>query len=359
MQNTNANPSLRQPQNSQPPQRGRIERVTRKRPCSICGKPDYCGISSDGAIAFCTRISAGSFHAAKNGAHLHRLIESAMPSSRTPRPQALPATTIESSPRADAEHVHKIYAILLRVYLRLSVEHKAALMARGLSEEAIDREGFRSTPTEAQARSIARELSQCHDLTGVAGFYRENGAPRLVWTDTGIIIPVRDQSNGISALMYRRTHARKEKDFGKYIWISSGEDRNGKPREAGASSGAPCHFANAHMMKDAEAVMLTEGALKAGIAAHLLNQPVIGNAPSCFGADFAANLKRDFPQLQTVYVAFDSDLSTNVHVRGSLFRLVEQLEIARFDVRVRMWPPHLGKGIDDYLLNISTRRVAA
>jgi hypothetical protein len=163
-----------------------------------------------------------------------------------------------------------------------------------LSNETIERGQFKSTPTKEEAAAITRVLANTHDLTGVAGFYREQGTPRLVWMDESIIIPARDASARISALMRRRTHARKGEAIGKYIWISSAEDRDGKPREAGASSGAPCCYALSHMMKDAEAVTLTEGALKAEIAANFLNSPVIGNAPSCFGANFAANLKR-FP----------------------------------------------------------------
>jgi hypothetical protein len=158
--------------------------------------------------------------------------------------------------------------------------------------------------------------------------------------------------------MYRRTHARKDESFGKYIWLSSAEDRDGKPREAGASSGAPCHYALSHMMKDAEAVTLTEGALKAEIAAHLLNQPVIGNAPSCFGEGFAANLKNDFPQLRTVFVAFDMDFKKNESVKAAMFRLVEQLEKSRFDVRIRTWPDKW-KGIDDYLLAVASQKEVA
>jgi hypothetical protein len=301
------------------------------------------------------RVASGSFLTARNGAYLHRLIEtSGAPLPQ--RPSALAAAHADVA-GADEARRHIIYTALLRE-LQLSRTDRASLRARGLSDEAIEREQFRSTPTRDEADRITRRLAQDFDLTGVAGFYREHGAPRLVWTDTGIIIPARDQHARINALMYRRTHARKDEDFGKYIWISSAEDRDGKPREAGASSGAPSSYANSHMMKDAREVTIAEGILKSKVAAHLLNQPVIGNAPSCFGERFAANLKRDFPQLQTVYVAFDMDFKQKPEVEAALFRLVEQLEIARFDVRVRMWPDKW-KGIDDYLLAVASQKEVA
>jgi hypothetical protein len=314
--------------------------------CPVCGHKDNCAVSEDRTRAYCRRTA--SSHQGRDGGWLHILVD-------TPRPSHAPQTPPrdETAPIivADEAQRHSVYTALLRE-LQLSPADYASLRARGLSDEAIECGQFKSTPTKDEAATITRGLSNTHDLTSVAGFYRENGTPRLVWMDTGIIIPARDAFARISALMYRRTHARKDESFGKYIWISSAEDRNGKPREAGASSGAPCHYANPHMMKDAREVTIAEGILKAKVAAHLLNQPVIGNAPSCFRADFAANLKKDFPQLKTVYVAFDMDFNRNESVKTAMFRLVEQLEKARFDVRIRTWPDKW-KGIDDYLLAVS------
>ncbi len=333
---------------------GRIARVSRKAPCSICGHRDFCGVSFDGAIAFCMRVASGSFQTARNGAYLHRLIET----SGAPLPQMPTAPAAARKVNvADEARRHTVYTALLRE-LQLSQADRASLRARGLNDEVIEREQFRSTPTRDEADRITRRLAQDFDLTGVAGFYREHGTPRLVWTDTGFIIPARDQHARISALMYRRTHARKDEDFGKYIWISSAEDRNGKPREAGASSGAPSNYANSHMMKDARELTISEGILKSKVAAHLLNQPVVGNAPSCFGERFAADLKRDFPQLRTIFVGFDMDFKKNESVKSALFRLVEQLEQARFDVRIRTWPDKW-KGLDDFLLAIASQKEVA
>lgn len=314
--------------------------------CPVCGHKDNCSISEDRTRVYCRRTA--SSHQGRDGGWLHILVDSPRTShapQMPPQKQAAPIIV------ADETRRHSVYTALLRG-LRLSPADRASLRARGLSDEAIERGQFKSTLTRDEAAAITRVLANTHDLTGVAGFYKEAGAWRMTWTDTGIIIPARDHHAHINALMYRRTHARKGEGFGKYIWISSAEDRDGKPREAGASSGAPCHYANPHMMKDAEAVTLTEGALKAEIAANFLNSPVIGNAPSCFGANFAANLKNDFPQLRTVFVAFDMDFKRNESVKAAMFRLVEQLEKARFDVRVRTWPDRW-KGIDDYLLAVS------
>jgi len=50
-----------------------MRRVSKRKPCLICGKPDWCGISADGAICVCMRISEGSVKLTPNGGYLHVL----------------------------------------------------------------------------------------------------------------------------------------------------------------------------------------------------------------------------------------------------------------------------------------------
>jgi len=46
-------------------------RVSKKRPCRICGKPTYCGFSRDEGTSICMRISAGSRGLSRNGGNIH------------------------------------------------------------------------------------------------------------------------------------------------------------------------------------------------------------------------------------------------------------------------------------------------
>src|SRR5215213_11947340 len=46
-------------------------RVSKKRPCRICGKPSYCGFSRDEGTSICMRISAGSRGLSRNGGNIH------------------------------------------------------------------------------------------------------------------------------------------------------------------------------------------------------------------------------------------------------------------------------------------------
>src|ERR1051325_10554130 len=48
-----------------------FERVSKKRPCRICGKPTYCGFSRDEGTSICMRISAGSRGLSRNAGNIH------------------------------------------------------------------------------------------------------------------------------------------------------------------------------------------------------------------------------------------------------------------------------------------------
>ena len=48
-----------------------FKRVSKKRPCRICGKPTYCGFSRDERTSICMRINAGSRRLSRNGGNIH------------------------------------------------------------------------------------------------------------------------------------------------------------------------------------------------------------------------------------------------------------------------------------------------
>jgi len=52
------------------------KRVSRREPCRICGKPDWCSLSADGKVAICMRNHEGSIRATRNQGFLHRLTDS-------------------------------------------------------------------------------------------------------------------------------------------------------------------------------------------------------------------------------------------------------------------------------------------
>ncbi len=312
--------------------------------CPVCGKKDNCAVSDDRRRAFCRRMRSDK---PGRGGWTHIL-------SDTPRvdmtTQHASQPKQEQAERASADHVAGVLTALLRRSLTLSGRHRAALQARGLSESEIERNGYASTPTPEEGDRIACELS-VYGLEGVPGFFMQGGEWHVRDFGSGIFVPIRDEHLRIVGCQIRR-----DEGSPRYLWFSSA----GKPH--GTSSGAPVHFARPHMLRNASEVLITEGALKADVAAFLLDAPVIAAAGvSTFGHDFATNLKAEFPKLETAYLAFDADFQHNDGVKESLFRLADELQSAGLRAQVRAWPAHMGKGIDDYLLTVSKSegRVAA
>ena len=76
------------------PTRGWV-RVTRRRPCPVCGKPDWCGIAADGGAVACMRIDAGSLRRLRNGAWLHKRRVDLPPDARPEVPRDDPVLTAE------------------------------------------------------------------------------------------------------------------------------------------------------------------------------------------------------------------------------------------------------------------------
>lgn len=240
--------------------------------------------------------------------------------------------------------VNKVLMRLVCNELTLRPEHRARLLARGLSAGEITRLRYVSAPvTAAERQRAADALAPYLDASGggVPGFYRECGRWRMVYRPPGFLIPVRDECGHIRALSQRVEDPR---DGGKYLWLSSAD------RDGGASSGTPPHFAGRHLLYSAPEVVVTEGSLKADVAAYLSGSPVIGVAGTHAVRGLAARLRAGFPLLRGVIVAYDMDVLVKPQVRAALETLTARLEAVGFQVRVRTWPDRW-KGYDDYLLS--------
>lgn len=48
-------------------------RVSRRNPCPVCGKPDWCLVSEDGTAAICPRVEAGAIKRVGDAGWLHRI----------------------------------------------------------------------------------------------------------------------------------------------------------------------------------------------------------------------------------------------------------------------------------------------
>jgi hypothetical protein len=250
------------------------------------------------------------------------------------------------APVADKFMRNAVYRALLW-HLSLSDAHKVNLTRRGLSEQAIKQGSFKSTPDARQAERIARELADEADLGGVAGFYREGDAWRLVKMPSGFFVPVLDRDGLIQGLQIRRDELHSPQDP-RYIWLSS------SGYLFGTSSGAPSHVQNPERIAVTGKCIITEGSLKAFVCAQYLNLSEGGLVAlagvSTFKDDFGLLLKQAFPDLRHIIIAFDRDWKEKREVKAQLYRLLCALKRAPFEsILVRTWDKP-EKGLDDLLV---------
>ncbi|MBO8128052.1 MAG: DUF3854 domain-containing protein [Peptococcaceae bacterium] len=301
-----------------------LQRVSRRHPCPVCGRGDWCGYNS--MVTVCMRVP--SPYPARNGGWVHRNESGIRVGvSEEPVPAAEPAPVAVRD---------RVYRDLLGL-LSLDKQHRDDLVRRGLKEKEI-REMYRSVPPEPWV--VARELRRMgHDLSGIPGFYRKQGRWGWYWTFSGkpgYFIPVRDVRGRIQALQVRVDESRSG---GKYRMFSS----SGRP--GGSCSGTPAHVARPSVMKDRR-IWVTEGTLKANLAAHFLGAVVVG-------AVGATCWKPVLPVLEDlgtekVVLAFDRDQETNPAVARAVSELEKEIRKEGLRVLKAFWPREY-KGIDDAL----------
>jgi hypothetical protein len=156
---------------------------------------------------------------------------------------------------------------------------------------------------------------------------------------------VRDIQGRIEGFQVRRAEVRDEDDA-RYIWLSTSK------KEEGATSGAPIHFRNVEEARRSGVAIITEGALKADVAAHLLGDRhafIALAGVSNFGDDFGQRLRLHIPELGRVIIAYDADAPRIREVRDGLARLEKTLRDAGLEVSALRWEEKHGKGIDDYV----------
>ncbi len=305
------------------------------RPCPICGKNDWCGFNS--RIASCMRVSEGAFKEVLLGndqvAYLHRL---------EPGRITLPAITEDCSmPEAQTAPVEvrdRVYRDFLRL-LCLYPRHEQDLLRRGLTEWEIRENGYVSVPEAEAPWSVCRRLIRIgRDPAGIPGFYKARGSRGgTFWTFDrlpGYFIPVRDEKGRIQALQRRMDDARG----GRYRLFS------GRQTRGGCSCGTPAHVAGPAEIKDRR-VWITEGPLKADVAARYLGAVVVGAlSASAWAPVVPAVLETGAGE---AVLAYDRDRETNPGVARAFEMLKAELRRLGLVVYRAVW--NEGKGIDDAL----------
>lgn len=311
--------------------------VSRRQPCTICGKPDWCGYAEDGS-RMCHRVQLP-------GAKIHEgaggtvYIYSADGTTVPPVEYVAPNAQL-----ANEDTRHRVYAALL-AKLSLSTAHRDHLRGRGFSDQEIQRREYRTLPVQGRS-ALAKELAQSFGpdvCTGVPGWTTregDHGRYATIAGSSGILIPVRNVDGQIVALKVRADEASLA---GRYSYLSSAKD------------GGPKADNRAHVPIDRPAdtslVRVTEGELKADIATLYSNTLTL-SAPG-LGAWETILAPLAALRVRAVLVAFDMDYRENHHVRQAFCRALRGLISAGYQVRIEEWDARF-KGIDD-LFNASYR----
>jgi len=248
-----------------------------------------------------------------------------------------PPESIES-PIADIQIRHETYTALMSM-LTLASDHRRNLLERGLSENVMAENGYKTTPVVG-GKMIAKRLIESHlCLEGVPGFYKDMaGSWTFANNRRGILIPVRDVRGRIQGLQIRRDDAIRR----KFRWVSSSDIQGGV---SGCGARGWVHLAGPVR----ERVLLTEGPLKADIVRHLTGETVLA-VPGVHSLKYLepALVELQEAGVTQVMTAFDMDFLRNPNVQKGYSELVNLLGRLNLRFGTYLWHP-VYNGLDDYV----------
>ena len=316
------------------------QRVTKSCRCPVCGRPDWCLIAADGTAAICARVQSGK--RCGEAGWLHRLGTPLV--GQITRP--VPAARKLGVPRAADTDLDGVYRALL-ARLQLANRHRAHLLGRGLTDVDLDRAGYRSLPAGCRAAVVKALREHFADdllLTVPGVIVREGQHGRYLTLAglPGILVPVRSVAGHVVALVMRPDDPG---DGGKYRWLSSASDN-------GASPGWRVHVP-ANVGPGAQ-IVLTEGTLKADVAAAVSGWPIVGLPGPYVTAEALATLTA--LGAEQALLALDADTSANRHVARAQLDGLRQLKAAGFVAGLVRWDRTLGNGLDDALRTLTGRK---
>ncbi len=266
---------------------------------------------------------------------LRRLLDTEWPAPKVSR-------LLEPYPRASRLQRHQAYTALLEA-AGLSDRHHEALRARGLSDRAIGAAGYATLPPGRRRPLLTAMHDAVPDLRGIAGVSHRPDRDR--WSllgASGLLVPVRDRFGQVQACQIRT-----DRGSSRYIWLTSAPHEP-YVRWTGTSPGTPFHVAGHQYIRRWATWWVTEGPLKADVAAFFLQYPVIGIPGVALWPRVGKALSQWHPA--SVVLAFDHDV--NPETRRRVMNAQEQLGSLLFEAGMRVHVAYWEdgpKGIDDAL----------
>lgn len=342
-------------------------RVTKRRPCGICGKPDWCSTTATETISFCARSTLNADRISKYGWGVYYNDGYCSGFDLNLQPTF---DRFRTRKRIKISKAFAPPAILDRVYRKLIelspassnyeiVNGQAGLLGRGI--DGLSQYGTlpklaneRRVLTERLVEALSKEGIRL--LAGIPGFWRDANDRLRLWSehdsfDDLMLIPFVGPDKLIRACQIRFMRCIPSKS-GRYVWLSSLKEKDG------CGPGAPLHHVDPSS-RSAGTVLVTEGALKAATAQRLLpDRYVVGNS----GVATSHREIIETARGKALEIAFDNDSFTNPHVARALAALLrsrsaDQRSFA-YDhaVTILSWDRSV-KGLDEALL--SSRKLSS
>lgn len=335
-------------------------RVSKKRPCDICGKPDWCSTTVAETISFCARSTLNADRVSRYGWGVYYQ-DGSRPSLHFNFERNFNRFSRRRKSKISKALAHpairdKVYRKLVELF-PASSNSKVVNGRGGLSERGIqDISQYGNLPRLVNERRVlvdrlAQDLAKesIRSFEGVPGFWRDASYRWHLWReqdsyDDLMLIPFVGPDGLIRACQIRFMRYIPNKS-GRYVWLSSLKEK------CGCGPGAPLHHADP-CSRSTRSVLVTEGALKAATAQWFLpDRYVVGNSGVATGHREIVETARGRP----LEIAFDNDSFTNPHVARALsalvrLRLSDQASFGYSeDIRIVTWDRRI-KGLDDALL---------
>lgn len=331
--------------------------------CPVCGEKrneKKLNINLSKGVFHCAKCNAGGGPAALYGFMKYQIDPSVAKTTEV-RQQLIKeingqAQASNYQPSAQKIEVHRIdvdpaeiscrndtYSELLNM-LELTEFHKKDLIRRGLPEDIIIKNGYKSVPMSGISKIPSMLLKEGKSLLGVPGFYQNNNDKWTIQKNaSGYFVPVRNINGEIEGMQIRADNPYEGR---KYYWLSSTDKKMG----CGAKTWS--HFVG----YPEDSVYLTEGPLKADIINYFLDVPVIAIP----GVNALSNLEIMLDELKkmdvsTIVTCFDMDFLSNQNVKEAYARLTSLIRQKGFNCKKKKWDPEY-KGLDDYLLAMSQNK---
>lgn len=338
----------------------RYKRATRRQPCAICGKPDWCSRTPDGRISFCARTNAGADRVSREGWGIfYNGAVSRFDFTPQPRREKSQTPQLASIEVRDFTYRKLIEVSTARSSLEI-LDHPQGLHSRKI----FDVSTYGRLPGESSERNkLARQLTRLaaekfpgpvskrqFAHKGIPGFWIDGHSRVRLGSETDLtatllLIPCLDR-NGMIQACQLRTMGEFPNGYSRYFWLSSAG------KQGGSSPGSPLHF-EVFDTSIPRPLLVTEGALKAHTARSFFpdHDIVASSGVSCCHGEIVSAAR-----YRSMEIAFDSDSLHNPQVARAIAKLVylrredEKTRGYQDKTSVLMWG-QTAKGLDEALID--------